>query len=411
MSNNKQAQEAVLGAILCDAKRVMPLAANELTADDFLSPDCQRVYSACLSLFQEQKHIDVVTVLDRLGDEAYRSYLVGLVEAVPSVSAAVDYIGIVAEESRRADAAGRLRVAITRLQNGDPLEEVQTAVSLAAQSMGRRDSKGVDAAEGFQLVADSLGKPRQYIKTGFQKLDGILFISPGDFVVIGARPSAGKTALSLQMALHMARSRKVVYFSCETSAQKLYERALACYGNLSFRQIKKGNLSQPEKLKRLRDGFSSLRLSIVEAAGWTVPAIHAKAVQERAEVVFIDYLTLLSAEGKSLYEKATSISKDLHMMAQQNKVAVIALSQLNRAGDAQPTMINLRESGQIEQDADAILFLHQEMGADSEEDKKRKLLIGKNKEGETGFIDFQFDGTTQRFSDTELPQEGSAPPF
>ena len=230
MSNNKQAQEAVLGAILCDAKRVMPLAANELTADDFLSPDCQRGYSACLSLFQEQKHIDVVTVLDRLGDEAYRSYLVGLVEAVPSVSAAVDYIGIVAEESRRADAAGRLRVAITRLQNGDPLEEVQTAVSLAAQSMGRRDSKGVDAAEGFQLVADSLGKPRQYIKTGFQKLDGILFISPGDFVVIGARPSAGKTALSLQMALHMARSRKVVYFSCETSAQKLYERALACYG-------------------------------------------------------------------------------------------------------------------------------------------------------------------------------------
>ena len=99
------------------------------------------------------------------------------------------------------------------------------------------------------------------------------------------------------------------------------------------------------------------------------------------------------------------------MMAQQNKVAVIALSQLNRAGDAQPTMINLRESGQIEQDADAILFLHQEMGADSEEDKKRKLLIGKNKEGETGFIDFQFDGTTQRFSDTELPQEGSAPPL
>lgn len=103
--------------------------------------------------------------------------------------------------------------------------------------------------------------------------------------------------------------------------------------------------------------------------------------------------------------------KGLHTMAQQSKISVVALSQLNRAGDSEPTMVNLRESGQIEQDADAILFLHQEMGADSEEDKKRKLLIGKNKEGETGFIDFQFDGTTQRFSDTELPQEGSAPPF
>ncbi len=411
MSSYKQAQESILGAILIDSKNVMPLVADKLTAENFINPECERVFSACLSLFQEQKHIDVITVLDRLGDDTYQPYLVQLVEELPSVRGLSEYIRIVSEESRRANAVSRLNVALTRLQSGDPLEDVQNAIALTAQSMSGHESNSVSAADGFLLVADSLGKPRQYIGTGFRKLDSLLFIAPGDFVVIGARPSVGKTAFSLQMALHMARTRKVVYFSCETSAQKIYERALACYGNLSFRQIKQGGQIPKDKLERLKDGFSSLRLSVVEAAGWTVPEIQAKAIQERAGVVFIDYLTLLSAEGKSLYEKATNASKGLHTMAQQSKIAVVALSQLNRAGDSEPTMVNLRESGQIEQDADAILFLHRSATGEETDDQERKLIISKNKEGQCGFIKFRFDGDMQRFFAVGEPEEGSAPPF
>ena len=411
MSSYKQAQESILGAILVDSKNVMPLVADKLTAENFINPECEQVFSACLSLFQEQKHIDVVTVLDRLGNESYQAYLVQLVETLPSVRGLSEYIRIVSEESRRANAVSRLGVALTRLQSGEPLEDVQNAIALTAQSMSGHESSSVSAADGFLLVADSLGKPRQYIGTGFRKLDSLLFIAPGDFVVIGARPSVGKTAFSLQMALHMARTRKVVYFSCETSAQKIYERALACYGNLSFRQIKQGGQIQKDKLEMLKDGFSSLRLSVVEAAGWTVPGIQAKAIQERAEVVFIDYLTLLSADGKSLYEKATNASKGLHTMAQQGKIAVVALSQLNRAGDGEPTMVNLRESGQIEQDADAILFLHRSATGEDTDDQERKLIISKNKEGQCGFIKFRFDGNMQRFFAVGEPEEGSAPPF
>lgn len=182
----------------------------------------------------------MITVLDRLGDDTYKPYLVQLVESLPSVRGLSEYIRIVSEESRRANAVSRLGVALTRLQSGEPLEDVQNAVALTAQSMSGHEGSSVSAADGFLLVADSLEKPRQYIGTGFRKLDSLLFIAPGDFVVIGARPSVGKTAFSLQMALHMARAKKVIYFSCETSAQKIYERALACYGNLSFRQIKQG---------------------------------------------------------------------------------------------------------------------------------------------------------------------------
>ena len=104
-------------------------------------------------------------------------------------------------------------------------------------------------------------------------------------------------------------------------------------------------------------------------------------------------------------------SKGLHTMAQQSKIAVVALSQLNRAGDSEPTMINLRESGQIEQDADAILFLHRSATGEDTDDQERKLIIAKNKEGQCGYIKFRFDGDMQRFFAVGEPEEGSAPPF
>ena len=101
MSSYKQVQEAILGAILVDSKNVMPLVADKLTAENFINPECERVFAACLSLFQEQKHIDVITVLDRLGDDTYKPYLVQLVESLPSVRGLSEYIRIVSEESRR----------------------------------------------------------------------------------------------------------------------------------------------------------------------------------------------------------------------------------------------------------------------------------------------------------------------
>ena len=140
MSSYKQAQESILGAILVDSKNVMPLVADKLTAENFINPECEQVFAACLSLFQEQKHIDVVTVLDRLGNESYQAYLVQLVEALPSVRGLSEYIRIVSEESRRANAVSRLGVALTRLQSGEPLEDVQNAVAVTAQSMSGHES-------------------------------------------------------------------------------------------------------------------------------------------------------------------------------------------------------------------------------------------------------------------------------
>ena len=144
----------------------------------------------------------------------------------------------------------------------------------------------------------------------------------------------------------------------------------------------------------------ALKLEVVSAAGWTAEQIKSKAVQARADVIFVDYLTLMKASGKTPYERATQISMDLHTLAQQMEIAVIALAQLNRAGKGDPDMTSLRESGQIEQDADAILLIHWP----DQEDSTRELIIAKNKEGETGKNFLRFDGKHQTFSEFNLRQ-------
>lgn len=392
MTDNTMTEQSVLGAILIDAARVMPLAAEQLRAEDFLNAGCRSVYAACLGRFEQQRPIDPIALIAELGDE-YREYVVGLIETCPSVSAGIGHIPLVAEAGRRKraiDAAIDLQIA---LDVGEPLEDCQTKAAQLAQSMSVQKSRCVGAAEGFQMVREAVSAPRTYIETGFRTVDKYLRIAPGDFVIIAARPSAGKTALTLQIALHMAKRRKVAYFSCETSALKLYERAVSNFSRIDLEQIKCGGVNRG-LLEADREAFSGLSLTVVESAGWTPAQVRAKSIQLGAEVVFIDYMTLLRGEGKSLYEKASDISMALHTMAQQTGIALVGLSQLNRAaGKGEPDMTNLRESGQFEQDADAILFIHSE-NADAND---RKIIIAKNKEGMTGDILFRFEGKYQRF--------------
>ena len=138
---------------------------------------------------------------------------------------------------------------------------------------------------------------------------------------------------------------------------------------------------------------------IVAAAGWTVEQVKAKAIQSKAEVIYIDYLTLIKSDGKNKLEQTTNISIAIHTMAQQCGFTVIALSQLNRGGEKELDMTALRESGQIEQDADCILLLQ---STDPKEPcADRELIIAKNTEGDVGKLSLAYDGTHQKALEEE----------
>jgi len=205
----------------------------------------------------------------------------------------------------------------------------------------------------------------------------------------------------------MAACHRVVYFSLETSPAALFDRAVACYAGVPLENIKQRKLTPQERatVDQAREAMSSLGLHMVSAAGWSVAQIRAKAVSMKADVIFVDYLGLIRPScGTSRYEAVTQISIDLHTAAQSTGIAIVALSQLNRTGIG---MAAMRESGQVEQDADAIIMLSQQ---DENDPKSREIRVEKNKDGEVGAFNIAFMGEIQRFGAIDIHHTPPLPP-
>ena len=400
---NLGAERSVIGNILMNAVEAMPEAALYLTKNSFTNPICRDIFSVCLDLYKAQQPIDAVTVTSKAGGAKSEEYLKAallMAQDTPTTSNFQHYIEIVKQCEQIRAAQEKTAALLTTLQESTDTEALRSqAADIASCFDNATAQEAVSAKDGFVQFMDNLDKPRHYISTGFPWLNNRIYFDKGKYMIVGGRPSSGKTALTLQMALAMAKKWNVVYFSLETGIKPLFERLAACYTGTSFSAIKQGHTTDSDQSRICEhlDRFSALRLHVVQAAGWTTAQIRAKAIQLKADVIFIDYLTLIQSTERNQYERATQISIDLHTMAQQLNIAVVALSQLNRDGDSAPDVTSLRESGQLEQDADIILLLHQEKGNNTE----RKLAIAKCKEGTLGAHRYHFDGDRQRFTDIE----------
>lgn len=394
MIPNADAEKCLIGDIITDPQKVMPEAALLLTTEDFYSPEFKSIYEVCQTLYKENKRIDPVTVCAPLG-KWYRNIIYTAYQSTVSTANYKAHIEVVLNTAKLIRAEQMVGVFVAGLDEFDVSKSREDAANILKALDGPGLERSVNAKDGFIQFFGTDREKKQYIKTGIPKLDQFAYIDKGDYIIVGGRPSTGKTALTLQIMLTMAKDNRVVYFSLETKPEKIFDRLISTYTGADFGAIKRGNLSENEwgRISRYGESFSKLNFSVVSAAGWTVEQVKSKAVQERAEVIFVDYLTLLAEQGKSLYEKATKLSVDLHTLSQQHEIAVVALSQLNREGASDPDMTNLRDSGQAEQDADLILLLAGESDSDH-----RDLIVCKNKEGKTGKIPLYFDGAHQRFT-------------
>lgn len=400
---NVEAEQAVAACMIVSPEKTIPDIMSKLTSEDFTNEIAKACFNQCVSLYKQEKPVDAVSVTSGM-DKEHRIAVVRLVEALPSALNYKSYVNIVLNVSKRRRASQKLLELQSKLIDGSSsIEECQEIAIKVSESLSSdKSDECVSAKEGLMNFYKQYqeGKRKEYITTGISKIDKYTYMSRGDFIIIGARPSTGKTALTLQMALHMAKNHKVAYFSLETSAEKLYDRAVSNFTNVSFGNIKNGLTGEGaskdwEKIAAASSAFSNLHLFVVPASGYNVAKIEAKAIELGAEVIFIDYLQLVEGKGKDRFEQVTSVSMGLHNLAQQRKIMVVALSQLSRAGANEPSMKDLRESGQCENDADCIMLLH---NTDTEvESADRILIIAKNKEGRVGKMTLAFEGDVQRF--------------
>lgn len=388
-----QAQYSVLGAALIDPSNVPKVIQKTRPAD--YSSSCQTVYTAMRKLFLEGKPVDIVTIAAALGDK-YRQFLVQLMEITPSAANLDYYIVLIRERSRIMSVRDIANQLITAEDSETIRSLLEKANGLMVDKSALRITTMSDALHSFM---DRHSGEVKYMTWPVPELNDRLYSEPGDFILIGGRPSTGKSAWSLQCAEHWAKDMKVGFFSLETNPEKLFDRLMASHAGLSMDVIKRNTISdsQWERICAMSSEIIGLDFEIILAAGMTPADIKAVTMMRGYQLIIIDYLQLIQSSGSNRTEQVTNISLALHRMAQDMQVTVVALSQLKRKGDdSTPDSSDLRESGQLEQDADVIMMLKLE--DQDNPDGDRKMYITKNKEGTCPMIRLSFDGKHQRFT-------------
>jgi replicative DNA helicase len=425
------AEACVLGGLLLD-NGAWESVADILNAGDFYRSENRLIFAAISQIVNERKPADAITVFEHLDnagdgdDSGGLGYIASLTTQVQSASNIRRYAEIVREHGilRRlvtvsdeiATAAfnpdGRTVAAI--------VDEAQAKITALSES-GRSGGEWVSAHDGMlahtEVLEQRAAGKLQAWGTGLSDLDEYLEggLMPGNLVIVGARPSMGKTALGMTIGVHMAQARGVGMLSMEMSHSEVRDRLTAMLGNVSMSSVKRPSKGDGLKWNSVLDGVDrakSLRFYVDDQGGLTLNQVRSKAraLRRKAgiDVLVVDYIGLMSStntkENRNI--QLGEISRGLKTLAKELQIAVLCLAQLNRKAeeraDSMPQMSDLRDSGEIEQDADVILFIKRPIMANPELGDEwkyyAKLSIAKNRQGRCGVIDLAYIGEQTRFS-------------
>ena len=405
----KRAQESVIGALLIDPDYSAGLIFQSAKASHFGETELRHVFEAARELWNENRQLDAVTILDRAGSE-YEQLLRDCMINTPTARNLPAWLEI-CQDSARLTAMQAEALAIV---NADRADDAAAAWERMGTMLQDAD-QGEDLSLG-ELIGDYCDRmqdkrPVRYLNWGIESLDRDLYVSGGQFGVIAADSSVGKTALALQFAYHMAADgHRVGFFSLETPKENLEDRLLAQYqvAGIPLPITKRKKLTDEDLRAAGEAGMRSDQIYLRILRNYeTLERIRAKTIQRRFDVIFIDYVQLIDAPGRERWDIVTNISMGLHRMAQQLGITVIGLSQITPAvkGQKAPTKDDLRESRQLKQDADFILLLY----PDTEEGvppTARVLEIAKNKDGRCARLrmDFEPEHMTFKYHAKTMPE-------
>lgn len=430
--HNSEAEQAVLGAVLLDPEAV-PAVLRYLRPDDFYVNANKEVFTAIISLYEKGEKADLITltdelkilgILDRAGGPGY---VANLTSVVPSSANVEFYARIVQEQSTRRSlirlsAEMNTRARDLAVESNLVLDEAQARIFAISQNRQSATYKSVK-----ELLPDTIKMIERLFKnkdaytgvpSGLHDLDSMTSgFQNSEFIVIGARPSVGKTALALTMASHISIHEKLpcAFFTLEMADTALMQRIIASEARIRSEQVRTG-LLKPSDFNSLMDAAGRIYeapLYIIDAPNMKLLELRTLARRLKAEkdvkIVFIDYLTLVTHDNADLprWEQIASISRSLKALARELKIPVVALSQLKREAEGkQPTLADLRESGSIEQDADLILFLHRDRELDKTRDERSptintELIVAKQRNGPVGKTNIAFLPAYTRFENID----------
>lgn len=428
---NTDAEASLLGALLIDSDAIVKIA-DLVSSNDFYDPRHQRIYEAIDQLYEKHSPIDVLTLSDQLKNSGFldfvggATYLTELTNYVPTASHVEQYAEIVAQKALRRRLIKASQDIITlgydEARNlRELIEEAESSLFEVSQRHVKQDVTSLEAilGESFDRL-DELHKDKGKIRgipTGYKDLDNVLAgLQKSDLFILAARPSMGKTALSLNLAHNIALQSKetVLLFSLEMSKEQLVDRMLAMESGVDAWALRTGNLTDTdfEKIGQAMGTLSEAPIYIDDTPSITVSELRTKARREahkyKLGLIIVDYLQLMSGGGRyasdgNRVQEISEISRGLKGIARELNVPLLAMSQLSRSVESRnpqiPQLADLRESGSIEQDADVVAFIYREDYYNPQSERKNiaDIFIKKHRNGPTGAVELYFDKEKQRF--------------
>ena len=442
--HSAEAAQAVLVGVLL-RPHLMHSIVDMLTAEDFYLPAHTIIFRAFLELYRKSAPIDLISTAEYLKgrnemeDAGGAVYLADLAQAVVSGANAEYYATIVRDKALQ---RGLIEVCSGIISNcydasrevASLLDESEQAVfSISQRTTGRDFTPTKDLLdkvfENLSKLADSKDVITG-VTTGYTRLDKLTAgLQPSDLIIVAARPSMGKTAFSLCMALNAAvrQNVPVAVFSLEMSKEQLMQRMLAVWGKVDLSKLRRPSLLSDDDWQRLytaADVVARAPIFIDDTPALTTLELRARARRLKAEkglgLVVVDYLQLMrtSRRTDSRELEISDISRSLKGLAKEMYVPVVALSQLNRKveerGDKRPMLSDLRESGAIEQDADVIMFVYRDDVYKFQKPSERppqgvaEIIIGKQRNGPVGAAELMYISPYTSFED--IAPDWSPPP-
>jgi len=427
-----EAEKAVLAAILLNDEN-LTLVSDILKPSDFHNKAHQYIYHAVLDLAQSGKKIDLVVLQDALESKQLLTevggigYLMELQEDIPSMGLIVQHAKIVKDKAILRDLINSAADIITTCYDQN-IQEIDTVLDAAEKKIFQIANKL--AAPTFVQIDVLLKKTFQElakVKTSRQGLTGVTSgfsvfdqmtsgMQRGDLLILAARPSMGKTALALNIALNAWHSGHAVgIFSLEMSAEQLVLRMLSTESQIPHQKIRNAMVSSDEwvGLTNTAAKLAEAKMFIDDSPSINIMELRAKArklkAQENIQLLVIDYLQLINSHQRheNRNQEISAISRALKALAKELDIPVLALSQLSRSLEARmdkrPMLSDLRESGAIEQDGDVIFFIYRDIvyNPDTEYPDIAEVIIGKQRNGPVGGFNVRYQGDITCFFDVK----------
>jgi len=431
-----EAEKSLLGCLMIDNSAIFKVA-DFLTPRDFYKETHQNIFQAMIELFERKEPIDFLSISNRLKEKNQLEeiggvgYLTSCVNMVPTATHVLTYAKIVQQKRilrNLIEASQEIGImGYNEEENVDILldKAEKKIFSIAQRSLTQNFTPIRETLEDTFKRIDELSKHKgslRGISTGFRGLDNILAgLQKSDLIILASRPSLGKSALATDIARSVACNYKIPVgiFSLEMSKDQIIDRLLAAEADIDLWKLRTGRLSDKgedndfERIQKALNILAEAPIFIDDAASSNILQMRAMARRLQADkglgLLIVDYLQLMEStnQNQSMVQQVTEISRALKGLAKELHIPVLAISQLSRAVEQRtpsiPRLVDLRESGSIEQDADVVLFIYREDRYKPNTERKNiaDIIIAKHRNGPIGKVELYFDETRATFRDLE----------